>query len=54
MLQDEVAVYKGRNTLTTLWDEGKIYDIIDIVQLINKAEELEYPLCMWSSACNCT
>ena len=21
MLQDEVAVYRGRNTLTTLWDE---------------------------------
>ena len=46
MLQDEVAVYRGRNTLTTLWDEEKIDDNIDVVQLINKAEPLEYPFCI--------
>ena len=46
MLQDEVAVYIGRNTLTTLWDEEKFYDNIDIVQLMDKAEALEYPLCI--------
>ena len=44
MLQDEVAVYRGRNTLTTLWDEEKFYDNIDILQLINKSKEVEYPI----------
>ena len=32
MLQDQVAVYRGRNTLTTPWDEEKFYDKIDIFQ----------------------
>ena len=46
MLQDEIAVSRGRNTLTTLWGEEKFYDNIDVVQLIDKTEALEYPLCM--------
>ena len=41
MLQDEVAVYRGRNTFTTLWDEEKFHDNIDILQLINKSKEVE-------------
>ena len=27
MLQDEVAVYRGRNSLTTLWDEEKLQKV---------------------------
>ena len=45
LLQDELAVYRGRHTLTTtLWDEGKFYDNIDIVQLMDRSVEVDYQL----------
>ena len=44
LLQDEIAVYRERHTLTTLWDEEKFYDNIDIIQVMGKSTEVEYPL----------
>ena len=44
LLQDEVAVYRGRHTLTTLWDEENFYDNMDVVQLMDKSVEVDYPL----------
>ena len=43
LLQDEVAVCRGRNTLTTLRDEEKVDGNIDILKFINKSTEVEYP-----------
>ena len=37
-------MYRGPQTLTTLWDEEKFYDNIDIIQLMGKSTEVEYPL----------
>ena len=44
MLQNEVALYRGRHILTTLWDEENFYDNIDVVQLLGKSAEVDYPL----------
>ena len=44
MLQDEVLVYRGRNMLTTLWDEEKFSDNIHILQLISESQEVVYPI----------
>ena len=41
LLQDDVAVYRGRHTLTTLWVKEKFYDNIDVIQLMGKATEVE-------------
>ena len=41
---DELASYSGEDVLTILWDLEKFYDNIDILRLIDRACEMEYPI----------
>ena len=45
---DEINVLNGKAVSTILWDMEKFYDNIDMLQLTQKAIEVEYPLMIFT------